>query len=98
MSDIAIKFENISKQYRLGKIGTGTLNHDLKRWFTVNVRGKEDPCLKIGQENILSATGDRQPQAAHPISYGLLKTSTSKSDRDKSMALLVKMVPSNGSC
>jgi len=55
MSDIAIKFENISKQYRLDKIGTGTLSHDLKRWFTVNVRGKEDPCLKIGPGNNLSA-------------------------------------------
>jgi lipopolysaccharide transport system ATP-binding protein len=60
MSDIAIKFENISKQYHLGKIGTGTLSHDLKRWWTVNLLRKEDPYLKIGQENKLSATGDRQ--------------------------------------
>jgi lipopolysaccharide transport system ATP-binding protein len=55
MSNIAIKFENISKQYRLGKIGTGTLSLDLKRWFTIKIRGEEDPYLKIGQENILSA-------------------------------------------
>ncbi len=54
MSDIAIKFENISKVYRLGQIGTGTLSHDLKRWWIVKIRGKEDPYLKIGQENILS--------------------------------------------
>ena len=52
MSEIAIKFENISKQYRLGKIGTGTISHDLNRWWS-RVRGKEDPYLKIGQENIL---------------------------------------------
>jgi lipopolysaccharide transport system ATP-binding protein len=60
MSDIAIKFENISKQYRLGNIGTGTLSHDLKRWWTVNIRGKEDPYLKIGQINdrAIKATGD----------------------------------------
>ncbi len=51
MSNIVIKFENISKQYRLGKIGTGTLSHDLKRWWTVNIRGREDPYLKIGQIN-----------------------------------------------
>ncbi len=51
MNDIAIRFENISKQYRLGTIGTGTLSHDLKRWWTVNVRGKEDPYLKIGSDN-----------------------------------------------
>jgi lipopolysaccharide transport system ATP-binding protein len=49
MSEIAIKFENISKQYRLGSIGTGTLSHDLKRWWAVKVRGMEDPYLKINQ-------------------------------------------------
>jgi lipopolysaccharide transport system ATP-binding protein len=54
MSNIAIKFENISKQYRLGTIGTGTLSHDLNRWYA-RVRGKEDPNLKIGQTNILSS-------------------------------------------
>jgi lipopolysaccharide transport system ATP-binding protein len=54
MSDIAIKFENISKQYRLGEIGTGTLSHDLNRWWH-KVRGKEDPYLKIGQESSLSS-------------------------------------------
>jgi len=46
----AIEFENISKQYQLGKIGTGTLSKDLNRWWA-HVRGKEDPYLKIGQVN-----------------------------------------------
>ncbi|NDW09797.1 polysaccharide ABC transporter ATP-binding protein [Dysgonomonas sp. 520] len=50
MSDIAIKFENIAKQYRLGTIGTGTLSHDINRWWHL-VRGKEDPYLKIGEVN-----------------------------------------------
>lgn len=50
MSDIAIKFENISKQYRLGLIGTGTISHDLNRWWHT-IRGKEDPYLKIGEVN-----------------------------------------------
>ena len=48
--DIAIRVENVSKQYRLGQVGTGTLTHDLKRWWAVT-RGKEDPYLKIGMEN-----------------------------------------------
>ena len=39
MSDIAIKFENISKQYRLGTIGTGTLSHDLNRWWAMKPLG-----------------------------------------------------------
>jgi lipopolysaccharide transport system ATP-binding protein len=45
-----IKVENLSKQYRLGTIGTGTLSHDLNRWWH-KVRGKEDPYLKIGHAN-----------------------------------------------
>lgn len=51
MSDIAIKIENLSKQYRLGVIGTGTLSHDLNRWWKMNILGKEDPYLKIGETN-----------------------------------------------
>ena len=44
---IILKAENISKQYRLGTVGTGTLRDDLKRWW-FKVRGKEDPFLKVG--------------------------------------------------
>lgn len=56
MSDTAIIFENISKQYRLGQIGTGTLSHDLNRWWH-KVRGKEDPYLKVGDINDRTQTG-----------------------------------------
>ena len=45
-----IRVENLSKQYRLGQVGTGTLSHDLNRWW-YRVRGKEDPYLKIGDAN-----------------------------------------------
>jgi len=47
---VVIKAENVSKLYRLGQVGTGTLSHDLKRWWA-RTRGKEDPYLKIGMEN-----------------------------------------------
>jgi ABC-type polysaccharide/polyol phosphate transport system, ATPase component len=47
----AIKFENISKQYRLGLVSTRTLSHDLNRWWKMNIQGKEDPYLKIGDVN-----------------------------------------------
>lgn len=57
MSETAIKFENISKQYRLGQIGTGTLSHDLNRWW-YRVRGKEDPYLKLGEINDRTFKGD----------------------------------------
>lgn len=59
MEKVAIEFENISKQYALGSIGTGTLSRDLNRWWA-RMRGKEDPYLRIGEENDRSkkATGD----------------------------------------
>lgn len=57
MSDIILKVENISKQYRLGLVGTGTISHDLNRWW-YKVRGKEDPYLKIGEVNDRSAKGN----------------------------------------
>jgi lipopolysaccharide transport system ATP-binding protein len=49
-----LKAENISKQYRLGNVGTGTLSHDLNRWWH-QIRGKEDPYLKVGGVNDRSA-------------------------------------------
>lgn len=56
MKDIILKAENISKQYRLGTVGTGTLSHDLNRWWH-RIRGKEDPYLKIGETNDRSTKG-----------------------------------------
>ena len=56
----AIEFNNISKIYRLGMVGTGTLAHDLKRWWTMNVRGKEDPYLTIGETNDRSTKGESE--------------------------------------
>jgi hypothetical protein len=50
MSDVVIRVENISKLYRLGEVGTGSLAHDVNRWWH-RVRGKEDPYLKIGEVN-----------------------------------------------
>lgn len=57
MKKLALKAENISKQYRLGEVGTGTLSHDLNRlWY--KMRGKEDPYLRIGESNDRSKKGE----------------------------------------
>lgn len=56
---LVLKAENISKQYRLGQIGTGTLSHDLNR-FWHKMRGKEDPYLKIGEANDRTTKGDSE--------------------------------------
>lgn len=53
----AIEFENVGKQYRLGLVSTGTISHDLNRWWTMNVLHKEDPYLKIGETNDRSHKG-----------------------------------------
>lgn len=66
MSDVVIKVENVSKQYHLGKVGTGTIANDLNRWWQM-ARGKEDPYLKIGDTN------DRTQKVVTMMLYGLLR-------------------------
>jgi lipopolysaccharide transport system ATP-binding protein len=61
----AIKVENLSKIYRLGEIGTGTISRDLERWVKMNVLGKEDPFLKIGESN------DRAQKGTSDLVYSL---------------------------
>ena len=57
MGKVVIKAEDISKQYRLGLVGTGTVRDDFKRWWHT-IRGKEDPFLKIGEANDRSSKGE----------------------------------------
>ena len=57
MSVTAIKVENLSKIYRLGEIGTGSIGQDVDRWFKTKILGKEDPFLKIGESNDRSTKG-----------------------------------------
>jgi lipopolysaccharide transport system ATP-binding protein len=56
---LALKAENISKQYRLGQVGTGTLSHDLNR-FWHQILGKEDPYLRIGDSNDRTRVGESE--------------------------------------
>ena len=51
MSERVLEIDGVSKQYRLGMIGGGTLHDDLNSWFA-RIRGKEDPNTKIGKEHI----------------------------------------------
>ena len=56
----AIEFNNISKLYRLGLVTSGTLSNDLKRWWQMNILGKEDPFLKVGSVNDRSKAADSE--------------------------------------
>jgi len=56
----AIEFEHVSKQYRLGLVSTGTLAHDLNRFWQTKVLKREDPYLKIGETNDRSVKGSSE--------------------------------------
>lgn len=50
VSSTLIKVENLSREYRLGSVGTGTIAQDINRvWH--KARGKEDPYLKLVEDN-----------------------------------------------
>ena len=54
----AIEFNHVGKQYRLGLVSTGTISHDLNRWWQTAVLRREDPYLKIGSVNDRTAKAD----------------------------------------
>ncbi len=57
MSSSVIHIENISKLYRLGQVGTGSIFHDVNRWWH-GIRGNEDPYMRVGEENDRSNKGN----------------------------------------
>jgi lipopolysaccharide transport system ATP-binding protein len=72
MNQLAIKLENVSKLYRLGEVGTGTLAHDLNRWWA-KMRGRPDPTLAIGTSNNREETGGDYAWALRKIDLEVQK-------------------------
>ena len=66
--EIVLEVKNISKQYRLGQVGTGTISHDLNRFWS-RIRGKEDPYLKLTGKN------DRENSSNSPYVWALKSAS-----------------------
>ena len=64
MSTPVIKVENLSKLYRLGEVGTGSLAHDINRWWHL-IWGKEDPYSQVGRIN------DRTKKAESDYTWAL---------------------------
>lgn len=71
MSETAIKIEHISKEYRLGAIGGGTLRGDLQSWWA-KVRGKEDPNVRLDDVG-KSAKGNARFLALDDVSFDVKK-------------------------
>jgi lipopolysaccharide transport system ATP-binding protein len=61
----AIKVENLSKIYRLGEIGTGTISKDIERFVKTKIFKQEDPFLTIAEAN------DRMSKGKSDIVYSL---------------------------
>lgn len=72
MSEIAIEVNNISKLYRLGKIGTSTLHGDLNRWW-YRVRGREDPFASILEKEEAQITEQEYIWSLKNISFEVQK-------------------------
>jgi len=63
-----IKIEDVSKMYRLGLVGSSTFQDDIKRsWY--KLRGKEDPFLKVGEENKRDVIGGDYVWALNDINF-----------------------------
>ena len=69
MSDVAIQVEKLSKLYRLGSIGTGSLRQDLQRWWTTAIRKKSDPFF---QANAIPS-GPQTMWALKDVSFDILQ-------------------------
>ena len=76
MAERLLEVEGVSKQYRLGMIGGGTLHGDLTSWIA-RKRGKEDPNVKIGKEHL-----------THNQKFWALKDVSFNVDRGDAVALL----------
>ena len=51
MKETVIKVHNLSKVYHIGELGTGTISHDLNRWWKMRILRKEDPFALVNQVN-----------------------------------------------
>ncbi len=73
MSQVAIKVEHLSKIYKLGEIGTGTLSQDIERWIRVNVLKLEDPFANIDTQKGSRKHKNEQVKILEDINFEINK-------------------------
>ena len=67
---VAVSFDNVAKQYRLGEVGTGTLSRDLERVWA-KLRGKPDPFPKVGVINDRAESGGEYIWALKDVTFNV---------------------------
>ena len=73
MSQVAIKVEHLSKIYKLGEIGTGTLSQDIERWIRVNLLKLEDPFANIDTQQGTRKHKNEQVKILEDINFEINK-------------------------
>lgn len=73
MSQVAIKVEHLSKIYKLGEIGTGTLSQDIERWIRVNLLKLEDPFSNIDTQQGARKHKNEQVKILEDINFEINK-------------------------
>ena len=87
MSEVVIKIENLSKEYRYGAVSQEYLFRDLQTWWA-KVRGKEDPNGRIGKDvELLRRLADKPVE-----SLSRLAVETEKAKQSESPSLSTKQL------
>ena len=73
MSQVAIRVEHLSKIYKLGEIGTGTLSQDIERWIRVNLLKLEDPFANIDTQQGARKHKNEQVKILEDINFEINK-------------------------
>ena len=73
MSNIAIQVEQLSKIYKLGEIGTGTLSQDFERWIRVKLLGKDDPFSNLEVNEVINRNQKREVKILDDINFEINK-------------------------
>ena len=71
--DPVIQIENLSKRYRLGTIGGGTLRDDVSRWLA-SIRGRPDPTAKVGGKETARDITKREHWALRNVNLAVQKS------------------------
>jgi len=74
MGEIALKVEGLTKEYRLGTIGYGTMREDLQTWWA-RMRGKDDP------NSLVTARHHRESEKKHFLALDDINFEIKKGDR-----------------